>query len=199
MIYCIISHFYFKHYLQDLISKHTHDYALSTLSTNPNSFTTRQKALIESLMRNYLFIFYKHLLLAFRFPLQFSSLGLRLWHCQSVGVSPQKAWKLRCQDEERLLSHISRCIMWNAGSVWVVEAATHNTHYNTTKGQLSLSPSNALVCWCIVIRKLLILPIGAWSFFCRKTFLMTWFEKNSVCALQRLPVHYCLHLTTSQT
>lgn len=109
------------------LSKHTNDSAVSTLNTYPHSFTTRQGVLIEPLMRNYLFIFYKHLPLAFLFPLQFSSLGLRLWHCQSVGVIPQKAGKVRCWDEEWLLSHISQCITWNAGPAWAAEAATHTT------------------------------------------------------------------------
>lgn len=107
------------------LSKHTNDSAVSTLNTYPHSFTTRQGVLTEPLMRNYLFIFYKHLPLAFLFPVQFSSLGLQLWHCQSVGVIPQKAGKARCWDEERLLSHISRCIAWNAGPAWTAEAATH--------------------------------------------------------------------------
>lgn len=66
------------------------------------------KGSIESLMRYYLFIFPQTPASAFLFSLQFGSLGFRLWHCQRVGVIPQKAGKVRCRDEERfVISHLT--------------------------------------------------------------------------------------------
>ena len=100
---------------------------------------------------------------AFLFSLQFSSLGLRLWHCQSVGVIPQKAGKVRCRDEERLLSHISQCITWNAGRVWVAEAATH-THTHTQRYDFQFCRGSCL--WALVTHVLghALLPWTFWSF-----------------------------------
>lgn len=125
-----------------------------------HSSTARRGVLIESLMRYYLFIFHKHLPLHSSSPSNSALWRLRLWHCQSVGVTPQKAGKVRCRDEERvLLSHISRCITWNSGPVWVAEAATHTTlPFPILQGQLSFIPGDARVGSCIVTLNLLILP-----------------------------------------
>lgn len=86
----------------------------------------------------------------FLFPLQFCPLGLRLWHCQSVGIIPQKAGKVRCRDEQRLFSSIPLCI-----AVCAVDRAMEAVLWFLIL--LSLSPSDARVGSCIVTLNLLIL------------------------------------------
>lgn len=129
---------------------------------------------------------------AFLFSLQFCSLGLQLWHCQSVGVIPQKAGKVRCRDEERLLSHISWCITWNAGPVWVAQAATH-THttppFPILHGAAAFE-SEWRTCWLTHCYPEPFDPssLARGHSSTEKTFHMSWLEQNNV---------YALHSTTT--
>lgn len=126
-----------------------------------HSSTARRGVLIESLMRYYLFIFHKHLPLHSSFPSNSVSLGLRLWHCQSVGVIPQKAGK---ESEvqgwgavviSHLMVHYMECWPCLSGR----GGHTHTTpRFPILQGQLSLSSSDACVGSCIVTLNLLIPP-----------------------------------------
>lgn len=96
-----------------------------------HSSTARQGVLIESLMRYYLFIFHKHLPLHSSFPSNSVLWGSGFGTVKVLASFHRKLGKkVRCRDEERLLSHISRCITWNADPVWVAEAVTHTQRYD---------------------------------------------------------------------
>lgn len=84
---------------------------------------------------------------AFLYSLRFCSLGFQLWHCQSVGVIPQKAGKVKCRDEEWLLSHISWCIIWNSDPLMSGGGSdTHNTMISNSAGK-AVFESHWCICW----------------------------------------------------
>lgn len=104
-------------------------------------------------MRNYLFIFYKHLPLHSSLHsnslLWSSGFGTKCWRHSTEG------WEIKAQGWEAVV--ISRHNAWNTGPVWAADVAMH-TMLQFLVGRLSLSPGDALVGSCIVTLNLLILP-----------------------------------------
>lgn len=188
MIYCIISCFDFKYYyinkdLPSWFDFKTHD-ALSTLNTYPNSFPFRQKALIESLMRNYLFIFFsKHLLLAFHFPAPILFSG-------APTLALSKCWRHSSESLETevpgwgavvISHHGALCGMLVLSEWWRQQRTTHTT--TLRRGSCVWVLVTLLFADVLLSPHFWSSPTGLWAFFCRKTFQLTWFDKNGVFAL----------------
>lgn len=154
---------------------------LSLFYNSHYSSTIRQRVLIGS-FKVLSFHFSQTPASAFRFSLQFCSLGLQLWHCQSFGATQHNAGKARCRDEERSLYHISRCITWNADPVFVAVAVAHNATISNSAVAAVFESGDACAGSCIVTLNLLILT-DSWTFLYQKTFHMSWLEQNNVYAL----------------